>query len=138
VYAREDRGSYGFMVRQGSTTLPESWDAKPGTGNSMNHFMLGHLMEWQYAYVAGIRQQPGSVGWRRVLIAPNPGGLDSASATFASPRGTIRVAWRQTAQTFTMNVEIPHGIQAVAILPNGERHTLAPGKHDVNMRRDMR
>ena len=136
VYAREDRGSYGFMVRQGLTTLPESWDAKPGTGNSMNHFMLGHLMEWQYAYVAGIRQQPGSVGWRRVLIAPNPGGLDSASASFASPRGTIRVSWRQSPQAFTMNVEIPHGVQALAILPNGKRHALKPGSSELTMKKD--
>ena len=34
IYSREDRGGYGFMVRQGLTTLPESWDAKPGTGSS--------------------------------------------------------------------------------------------------------
>lgn len=45
VYSRENRGSYGYMVRQGLTTLPESWDATPGTAMSMNHFMLGHLME---------------------------------------------------------------------------------------------
>ena len=38
----------------------------------MNHFMLGHLMEWHYAYLAGIRQQPGGVGWKKVLIAPTP------------------------------------------------------------------
>ena len=59
IYSRENQGSYGYMVKQGLTTLPESWDAKPGTGNSMNHYMLGHLVEWHYAYVAGIRQQPG-------------------------------------------------------------------------------
>jgi hypothetical protein len=127
VYSRETRGSYGYMVRQGLTTLPESWDAQPGTGNSMNHFMLGHLMEWHFAYVAGIRQQPGSIGWRRVLIAPNPGPLESASASFISPAGRIAVQWKQTKQRFDMMVTIPKGVEAEALLPNGTRQTLKPG-----------
>ncbi len=85
VFARREPGSYGYLVDQGFTTLPESWDAVPGSAHSLNHLMFGHLVEWHYAYVAGIRQQPGSVGWRKVLIAPDPGPLDSAEASFASP-----------------------------------------------------
>jgi alpha-L-rhamnosidase len=131
VYSRESRGSYGFMVRQGLTTLPESWDARPGTANSMNHFMLGHLMEWQYAYVAGIRQQPGSIGWRRVLVTPNPGDLTSTSATFISPAGRITVDWKKTAEVFAMRVTIPGGVEAEAVLPNGEKHLLTPGTHQL-------
>jgi alpha-L-rhamnosidase len=127
VYARENRGSYGYMVRQGLTTLPESWDARPGTGNSMNHFMLGHLMEWQFAYVAGIRQQPGGVGWRRILIAPNPGPLDSASASFNSPTGLIKVHWEKKDKQFQMSVTIPSGVEAEAVLPNGETVRLKEG-----------
>jgi hypothetical protein len=127
VYARENRGSYGFMVNQGFTSLPESWDAQPGTGNSMNHFMLGHLMEWHYAYVAGIRQRPGSVGWKDVIIAPNPGLLESASSTFKSPSGTIAVDWKQSKSKFAMKVTIPKGIKATAVLPTGERKVLKSG-----------
>ena len=127
IYSRENQGSYGFMVRQGLTTLPESWDAKPGTGNSMNHFMLGHLIEWHYAYVAGIRQQPGSIGWRKVLIAPEPGPMDSASASFDSPSGKIAVQWERQKKDFKMSVTIPEGVEAIAVMPNGERHELKPG-----------
>ncbi len=127
VYAREDRGGYGYMVRQGFTTLPESWDAKPGTGNSMNHFMLGHLMEWHFAYVAGIRQQPGGVGWRRVLIAPNPGPLTSAEASFNSPAGRVGVKWVREGDRFTLTATVPEGIEAVALLPGGERQALKSG-----------
>jgi alpha-L-rhamnosidase len=127
VYARENRGSYGYMVRQGLTTLPESWDARPGTGNSMNHFMLGHLMEWQFAYVAGIRQQPGSVGWRRILIAPNPGPLDSASASFSSPSGLIKIHWEKNGKEFQMTVSIPPGVEAKAVMPDGQTLPLKEG-----------
>jgi len=128
IYSREDRGGYGFMVRQGLTTLPESWDAKPGTGSSMNHFMLGHLVEWHYAYVAGIRQQPGSVGWRRVLISPEPGPMDSASASFDGPSGRIAVKWEKHEKVFTLNVTIPDGVEATAVLPDGERRKSVPGR----------
>ena len=127
VYSREERGSYGYMVDQGFTTLPESWDARPGTGNSMNHFMLGHLMEWHYAYVAGIRQQPGGVGWKKIFIAPNPGPLKSASATFNSPHGRIAVDWRQDEEGFVLSATIPDGVDAKAILPDGEEKALKPG-----------
>ncbi len=132
VYARENRGSYGYMVNQGFTSLPESWDARPGTGNSMNHFMLGHLMEWHYAFVAGIQQQPGSVGWKKVLIAPNPGPLESTSASFNSPSGMIRVHWKQTKASFAMTVTIPKGMEATALLPTGERHVLKSGTTTLN------
>jgi hypothetical protein len=127
VYNRETRGSYGYMVRQGLTTLPESWDARPGTGNSMNHFMLGHLMEWQFAYVAGIRQQPGGVGWRRILIAPNPGPLDSASASFDSPSGQVKVHWVKKDKKFELTVSIPPGVEAQAVMPNGQTVPLKEG-----------
>ena len=131
VYSRENRGSYGYMVRQGFTTLPESWDARPGTPNSMNHFMLGHLMEWQYAYVAGIRQKPGSTGWRKVVIGPNPGALTAASASFRSPAGMIEVEWRKEGTTYLMTVRIPEGVEAQALLPNGTSRELTSGVHSV-------
>jgi alpha-L-rhamnosidase len=127
IYSRENQGSYGYMVKQGLTTLPESWDAKPGTGNSMNHYMLGHLVEWHYAYVAGIRQQPGSTGWKKVLIAPEPGLIDSARAAFKSPAGEIDVKWEKSRETFTMNVTIPEGMEATAVMPNGDHHALKAG-----------
>jgi alpha-L-rhamnosidase len=126
-HSRETRGSYGYMARQGLTTLPESWDAKPGIGNSMDHFMLRHLMEWHFAHVAGIRQQPGGIGWRRVLIAPNPRPLESASASFVSPAGRITVQWKQTKQRFDMTVTTSKGVAAEAQLSNGTRQALKPG-----------
>jgi hypothetical protein len=128
VYAREEPGSYGYMVRSGLTTLPESWDAKPGTGNSMNHFMLGQLSEWHFAYVAGIRQQPGGVGWRKILIAPDPGPLEHAGAAFDSPAGRIENRWRVEHKVFEMTVQIPNDVEALAILPDGTRQSLTPGR----------
>jgi hypothetical protein len=133
VYSRENRGSYGYMVNQGFTSLPESWDARPGTGNSMNHFMLGHLMEWHYGYLAGIRQQPGTVGWKDIFIAPTPGALESCNASFKSPAGTIVVKWKQVKGTFTMKVVVPKGVRATAMLPDGEQRALKSGVNTLRI-----
>ncbi len=137
VYNRDDIPSYGHMVNSGLTTLPESWDARRGTGDSLNHFMLGQLMEWHYAYVAGIRQQPGSVGWSKVLIAPQPAPLADTSphairrarAAFDSPRGRIVSDWALNPDTgeLTLRCEVPEGVEAVAELPDGTRSDLPAG-----------
>jgi hypothetical protein len=127
VYARTERGSYGFMVESGLTTLPESWDAKPGTGNSMSHLMLGQLMEWHFAYVAGIRQAPNSIGWSSIVIAPQPGPrgedgkplLPRASARFRTPRGEIRVEWKIERSTFELACFSPPGVNARIVMPDG-------------------
>jgi hypothetical protein len=138
VYAREERGGYGFMVKSGLTTLPESWSAEPGTGDSMNHFMLGHLVEWHFAYVAGIRQQPGSVGWEHVLIAPVPGpevGVTSATASFRSPKGLIGSEWSiegeggARGRKFRLRVVIPEGCDARVVLPDGSERSVGSGEH---------
>lgn len=134
VYARTQRGSYGFMVESGLTTLPESWDAKPGTGNSMSHLMLGQLMEWHFAYVAGIRQAPGSVGWSSVVITPRPGPqsevgkplLTHASGEFKSPRGTIISSWTIESGKFVLHCSVPEGLKARIVLPDGSEHTPSP------------
>jgi hypothetical protein len=128
VYARTERGSYGYMVKTGLTTLPESWDAQPGTVNSMNHFMLGHLVEWHFAYVAGIRQEPDGVGWKRVLFAPQPGPLTHAEASFVAPTGRIASAWRREGDRFRLTVTVPEGVEARAELPDGTSHVLASGE----------
>ena len=128
VYARQERGSYGYMVNCGLTTLPESWNAQPGTGNSMCHFMLGHLVEWHFAYVAGLRQQPGRVGWHKIIVEPHPGPLASAEASFQSPAGRIASRWHRRDDVFELTVEIPPDVAALAVLPDGTRHELAAGQ----------
>lgn len=129
VYAREAPGSYGYMVKSGLTTLPESWDAKPGTGNSLNHMMLGHLLEWHFAYVAGIRQEPGSVGWKKILIAPQPGPLTHARAVFDSPVGRIVSDWSIKDGQFVLDAEIPAGVEAQAVLLDGATKPLNAGNN---------
>ena len=112
VYSREGKGSYGGILSKGLTSLPETWDAMMDGSQSLNHCMLGHVMEWYYGYVAGIRQPSGSAGWQQVLIAPNPGTWTSAEATVQTPRGRVTSRWRRDDAKFHLEVEIPQGAEA--------------------------
>ena len=60
---RYDVPGYGWQLAHDATALTESWQAFGFVSN--NHFMLGHLMEWLYSGIGGIRQAENSLGLRR-------------------------------------------------------------------------
>ena len=134
VYSRDGTGSYGGILKKGLTSLPETWDAIMDGSQSLNHCMLGHVLEWYYGYVAGIRQQSGSVGWQKILIAPNPGVLANAEATLQTPQGRVVSRWYSDGETFRLETEIPKGVQATAILPSGVQKPLRSGKQTLKER----
>ena len=131
VYGRMTSGSYGGILSKDLTALPESWDAIMNGSCSLNHCMLGHVMQWLYGYVGGIRQKPGSVGWKQVVIAPTPGSLTWAEAGLTTPAGHILSRWRIQGATFHLEVEIPAGVGATAILPSGRAKPLRPGLQEI-------
>ncbi|WP_306926969.1 alpha-L-rhamnosidase C-terminal domain-containing protein [Arthrobacter globiformis] len=65
--------------------------------------------------------------YRRLAIAPQPGGgITSASAAVVTPRGRISVAWTLKRGQFTLEVDLPYGVEAaVAAAPDsgGRRGT---------------
>jgi hypothetical protein len=131
VYAREGLGSYGGVLKKGLTAMPETWDAMMDGYQSLNHCMLGHVVEWLYGEVAGIRQAPGSVGWRKVLLAPAPGPLTRAAAEVRTPRGLIGCRWVIEGGKFRLTARVPAGVEAVAVLPSGAAHPLRPGRQSL-------
>ena len=59
--SKTDVPGYGYQLSKGATSLTESWAALKYVSN--NHMMLGHLMEWFYSGLGGIRQTDGSVSY---------------------------------------------------------------------------
>lgn len=83
---KESHPSYLRFVNMGETTLPEFWrdDAR-----SRNHDMMGHIMEWFFAEVAGIKSNDG---FKSVTVQPACGGfIDSFVCIYNSIRGKIEV-----------------------------------------------
>jgi alpha-L-rhamnosidase len=90
--------SWGYSIRHGATTIWERWDGwtedsgfQTPMMNSFNHYSLGSVGQWLYEYVAGIRA--AEPGYGRIVIAPEPGELAWARATYRSVRGPITSAW---------------------------------------------
>lgn len=130
VYSRDGAGSYGGVLKKGLTCMPETWDAMMDGYQSLNHCMLGHVIEWLYGYVAGIRQRPGTVGWKDVLIAPTPGPLTHAKATLTLPSGAILSCWQVRDGQFHLRTQISQGLTATAILPSGAIKRLHHGMQE--------
>jgi len=114
--SRDDVPGYGFQLKHGATALTESWQAYESVSN--NHFMLGHLMEWFYAGLAGIKQSPASVAFNKIEIKPQSvGDITSAKANYHSVYGNIVSDWKKNGKQFELNVEIPVNTTATIYLP---------------------
>jgi hypothetical protein len=115
----KDAPSYASQLARGATSLTEAWDANPGA--SQNHFMLGHIEDWLYQGLAGIAPDPAAPAWRRVILQPHPvGDLQSAGASYDSPRGGIACHWKRTATGVEIDVTLPPGVIGVLRQPDGK------------------
>jgi len=113
---RSDRPGYLFQLKQGATSLPETWQADRRC--SHNHMMLGHLMEWFYTGLGGIQQAPGSVAYRNLIIRPLPvGDISWVKTSYRSVQGEIVSNWTKGKRGFIMEVVIPHGSRAAIHVP---------------------
>ncbi|MEO6520964.1 MAG: family 78 glycoside hydrolase catalytic domain [Mucilaginibacter sp.] len=113
---RSDVPGYGFQLAKGATALTESWQALSGVSN--NHFMLGHLMEWFYAGLAGIKPADDAIAFNKIVIHPQPvGNITSAKGSYHSSYGIIKSDWKKSEKGFDITVEIPANTTAEVHLP---------------------
>ncbi|MEO5562343.1 MAG: family 78 glycoside hydrolase catalytic domain [Chitinophagaceae bacterium] len=107
---------YGYQLARGATALTESWQAYDNA--SHNHMMLGHLKEWFYSGLAGIRPAKNTIAFKKIEIRPQPvGNVSSAKASYISPYGKIVSDWKKNNHIFELMVEIPANTSAVIYLP---------------------
>lgn len=114
--SRDDVPGYGFQIKQGATALTESWQAYESVSN--NHFMLGHLMEWFYSGLAGIRQADNSTAFKNIEIKPQPvGDIGLIKASYHSVYGMIEIVWTKDRNYFVLEVDIPANSTATIFIP---------------------
>ncbi len=114
--SRSDVPGYGFQLAKGATSLTESWAGLRDVSN--NHMMLGHLMEWFYSGLGGIRQMPGSKGYEHILIAPDiPDGITWVEAVCQTIHGEIASSWNISDNNLTLKVTIPPNCTATVEIP---------------------
>ncbi|MGH9402270.1 MAG: family 78 glycoside hydrolase catalytic domain [Terriglobia bacterium] len=128
--------SWGYMIKQGATTLWELWQQKTGPSmNSQDHAMFGSVGAWFYRALAGINLAPNGAGYRHIRIEPNVvEDLTSASGTVNTIRGAVSSSWSHSPGKITLDVTIPVGADATVLVPKDEEMTdisLREGSHTV-------
>ncbi len=122
----EEYPGWLYEVKLGATTIWERWNSMLADGsvsstgmNSFNHYSYGSIVEWMYAYVAGIRQAEDSVGFRHVCICPVVDSrLGHAEAAYQSGMGLWKSSWRAPDDYhLEVRVTVPFGCQADVVLP---------------------
>jgi alpha-L-rhamnosidase len=114
---RNDVPGYGFQLAKGATALTESWPALKNVSN--NHFMLGHLMEWFFNGLGGIKSsETVHNAFQEFVIKPEMvGDLTEVNVGFESTFGLIRSHWKKSVGMIDMNLDIPANTYAFVHLP---------------------
>lgn len=131
--------SWLYSVSMGATTVWERWDSmlpdgtiNPGEMTSFNHYALGAVADWLHRTVAGLA--PVAPGYRRLRIAPRPGGgLTHAAARHLTPYGEASVSWTLTDDVLTVDAVVPVGARAHVDLP-GVSAEVGHGRHTWHVR----
>lgn len=106
---KEEHPSYYAFVKDGMTTLGEYWESNP---RSHCHDMMGHIIEWYYSFIAGIRiEEPV---FRKVRIRPYmPDSMNHFVCTYETPYGEIHVEGKRENGTCEYTYSLPEGITEV-------------------------
>lgn len=121
VLLQETAPGWLYAVKQGATTIWETWDGQA----SQNHYSYGAISGWLISGVCGIRYSD-----EKTVIAPAPHPLlTHACACFDSPAGRIESEWSYRGEEWTLRVKLPANLEAEVWLPDGTRHMAGPGEH---------
>ena len=132
--------SWIYSINQGATTIWERWDGyvkgrgfqDPGM-NSFCHYSIGSVGEWMYRVMLGINPADEQPGFKHIVIHPQPGGtITWAKGSYNSINGVIAVDWKKTANSITMDIEIPVNATATVILPTGKASAIKMNSKKVD------
>ncbi|MEZ2337358.1 family 78 glycoside hydrolase catalytic domain [Mucilaginibacter sp. RCC_168] len=135
--SRADVPGYGYQLAHGATALTESWAALTSVSN--NHFMLGHLMEWFYSGLAGIRPADDAIAFNKIEIRPETvGDVTWAKANYKSPYGSIISSWKKEKGQFKLEVSIPANTMASIYLPAKNTAVIMVDGQNIKARHDLK
>lgn len=132
--------SWLFSVRNGATTVWERWNSYsedagfgPVSMNSFNHYAYGAVMEWMYAYMAGIARDPNSPGFKHFVLQPHldpTGRITHVTGLHESPYGEIRSEWTvdDAATSLSYDAVVPANSEATLRLPAVSADTVREGR----------
>lgn len=117
--------SWLYPVKKGATTIWERWDGIKANGdlqdpsmNSFNHYSYGAIGDWMYRVMAGINTDETNTGYKKIIIAPHPGGnLTMVDANLETMYGHVNSKWQMLGEVMNMDITVPANTSADIILP---------------------
>lgn len=114
--SKTDVPGYGYQLAKGATALTESWAGLAEVSN--NHMMLGHLMEWFFSGLGGIRQDENSKAFEHIIVSPEiAGDISRVDCSYKSVYGEISSSWKLAGDELILKVKIPVSCTATVRLP---------------------
>ena len=106
---KEEHPSYYAFILDGETTLGEYWEKNP---RSHCHDMMGHIIEWYYNGIAGIK--PLESGFKSVLIKPYlPESMENMNCEYFSKNGKIKVSIIKKDNVLKLDLSISKNISYI-------------------------
>lgn len=126
--------SWGFMLKNGATTLWERWEFLTGDAmNSHNHPMMGSVGSWFYKYLLGIIPEFDHPGFEEFTIKPYmPNELNFAKGELKTVRGSVKVSWKKSGETVLLDVTIPENSLAKVHLKAADAKTILEGLRSIS------
>lgn len=109
------------MIRTANCgTTTESWSAKVGIGDSLNHYAIGNVARWFFEYLGGIKLVKSN--FDEIVIKPyffKP--LHDVYVSYRSAHGLIESKWKYNEKddTFIWDIAIPTGMNSRIDIPKG-------------------
>ena len=111
---QEDFPGWGYMLKNGATTMWEQWDGYW----SQIHSCYTSPGGWMYQGLAGIRPDEAGPGFKKIVIKPAVvGNLSWVKCSYDSIHGKIVSNWIRVGDKLTMDVTIPVNTTATVYVP---------------------
>ncbi len=143
---QESYPSWLYPVKMGATTIWERWDGIKADGtfqttdmNSFNHYAYGAIGDWMYRVMAGLDSDDSRPGYKKVIIAPHPGGkLTQAAAKLETMYGLTASEWQIDNGKFKLRVTIPPNTTALIRLPGAAKAIITEGGRAITGQKDYK
>lgn len=133
VAVNDSYPSYGFMLKNGATTLWEHWPDK----SSHMHYFMGFVDNFFYRYLAGINFDTSKPGFKHIIFKPQfISAIDFVESGYLSIHGEIKAQWHRTTQgDIEYRVSIPPNCSAKVLLAKRETE-LTSGSYKLTIRQN--
>ena len=120
MITKTDFPSYGYQIAHGATSIWEDFRPETAAPNSRNHHFFCDYISWFMKNLVGINVNPYGNNAAEIRLAPKfIDALDYAEGDYDSIGGKVSVHWEREGETIVYSFEIPAGVKAELVLPNG-------------------